>query len=398
VAEYLSTAEVARDLELNQKKAYSRVASRSPAPGAHLGEMALSELMSNDRVSALLAFLVDELSAEARPLHPGDSLEMLGQVQPLLTIPGAPVSACAPSAPRAVRSSGEPSRRGGISMEQRRWIVTVALAVGFALGALPAAAAQKEIILATTTSTQDSGLLDVLIPMFEKQSGYFVKTISVGSGQAMAMGRRGEADVLLVHAPAEEQKVVEEGAGVHRRLVMHNDFVVVGPPEDPARIRGASSAKEALTRIARSSALFLSRGDNSGTHSKEKGLWKAAGLQPDGQKWYQQTGLGMGDTLNVASEKSGYTLTDRGTYLARDKARRLRLAILVEREPLLLNVYHVIEVNPARWPRVNANGAKAFADFIVSPGAQQVIGRFGVDKVGAPLFFPDAGKPEPGGP
>ena len=236
-------------------------------------------------------------------------------------------------------------------------------------------------------------MLDVLVPAFEKQSGYFVKTISVGSGQALAMGKKGEADVLLVHAPAEEQKLVDEGFGVNRRRVMHNDFVVVGPPEDPAKIRGATSAKDALTKIARSGALFLSRGDNSGTHSKEKGLWKAAAIDPEGQKWYQQTGLGMGETLNVASEKGGYTLADRGTYLARHKARQLHLEILVEREPLLLNVYHVIEVSQARWPKVNAEGARAFADFIVSPPTQEVIGRFGVDKVGAPLFVPDAGKP-----
>ncbi len=280
-------------------------------------------------------------------------------------------------------------------MERRGSILrAVVLAVGATLAASPAVAAQKEVILATTTSTQDSGLLDVLVPAFQKQSGYFVKTISVGSGQAMAMGRKGEADVLLVHAPAEEQKLVDEGYGIHRRLVMHNDFVVVGPPDDPVGVRGVKSAKDALAKIARSGALFLSRGDSSGTHYKEKGLWKAAAIDPDGQKWYQQTGLGMGDTLNVASEKGGYTLTDRATYLARDKARHLRLEILVEREPLLLNVYHVIEVNPARWPKVNAGGAKAFADFMVSPTTQEVIGRFGVDEVGAPLFVPDAGKPE----
>jgi tungstate transport system substrate-binding protein len=250
----------------------------------------------------------------------------------------------------------------------------------------------KAVILATTTSTQDSGLLDVLIPIFEKQTGFFVKTISVGSGQALAMGRKGEADVLLVHAPADEQKVVAEGHGVNRRLVMHNDFVIVGPPGDPAKIKASGSSKDALTRIAQARALFLSRGDSSGTHSKEKGLWKAAGIDPEGRTWYQQTGLGMGDTLNVASEKGGYTLADRGTFLAQNKARPLALEILMQGEPLLLNVYHVIEVNPARWPKVNAAGAKAFADFMVSAQVQGVIGRFGVDKVGSPLFIPDAGK------
>jgi tungstate transport system substrate-binding protein len=265
-----------------------------------------------------------------------------------------------------------------------------------ALLATPAAARAapeaRTVILATTTSTQDSGLLDALLPMFEKETSFVVKTISVGSGQAMAMGRRGEADVLLVHSPADEQKLVEDGHGVNRRLVMHNDFVLVGPPSDPAKIRGSKSAAEAARRIAAAAALFVSRGDGSGTHAKEKGVWKAAGIGPEGQKWYQQTGLGMGETLNVASEKGGYTLADRGTLLSRGKSRPLALEILVEGEPLLLNVYHVIEVNAARWPKVNAAGAKAFADFMVSPRTQEFIGRFGVDRVGAPLFTPDAGK------
>jgi tungstate transport system substrate-binding protein len=270
------------------------------------------------------------------------------------------------------------------------------LAAALATCALVATARAAEpvrtVLLATTTSTQDSGLLDLLLPIFEKETGYAVKTISVGSGQAMAMGRRGEADVLLVHSPADEQKLVEDGFGLNRRLVMHNDFVLVGPASDPARIRGRKSSADAMKAIAGAEALFVSRGDGSGTHAKEKGLWKAAGLSPEGNRWYQQTGLGMGETLNVASEKGGYTLADRGTLLARGKSRPLALEILVQGEPLLLNVYHVIEVNPARWPKVNASGAKAFADFMVSPRAQELIGRFGVDKVGAPLFVPDAGK------
>ncbi|KAF0220117.1 MAG: tungstate transport system substrate-binding [Geobacteraceae bacterium] len=253
-----------------------------------------------------------------------------------------------------------------------------------------AEAAPKSVILATTTSTQDSGLLDVLIPLFEKESGYFVKTIAVGSGQAMAMGKKGEADVLLVHSPDAEKKFLEEGFGVNRRLIMHNDFVIVGPASDPARIRGSKTAVDAVKRISQAGTLVLSRGDNSGTHAKEKGLWKAAGINPEGQKWYQQTGLGMGQTLNVAAEKKGYTLTDRGTYLALRKT--LGLEILVEGDPLLLNIYHVIEVNPAKWPKVDAAGAKAFADFMVSKKVQDIIGTFGVDKFGTPLFFPDAGK------
>ncbi len=273
---------------------------------------------------------------------------------------------------------------------------TLAALAAWALAAPPSAAdpGTKTVILATTTSTQDSGLLDALVPVFEKETGYVVKTIAVGTGQALAMGRRGEADVLLVHAPAEEQKLVEDGFSASRRLVMHNDFVVVGPPADPARIKGSASSREAFRKIADAGALFLSRGDNSGTHSKEKAIWKGAGVSPEGRPWYQQTGLGMGETLNVASEKGGYTLSDRGTLLARGKARPLALEILVEGEPNLLNVYHVIEVSPARWPKVNAAGAKAFADFLVSKRGQELIGKFGVDRFGSPLFFPDAGKPE----
>lgn len=256
--------------------------------------------------------------------------------------------------------------------------------------AAKAAPQQKNIILATTTSTQDSGLLDTLIPIFEKETGYFVKTIAVGSGQAMAMGQKGEADVLLVHSPDAEKKFIEEGYGINRRLVMHNDFIIAGPGTDSAKIKGVKSAVEAMKLIASANALFMSRGDNSGTHAKEKTLWKKAGINPAGQKWYQETGLGMGQTLNVAAEKKGYTLADRGTYLALKK--NLGLNILVESDAALLNIYHVIEVNKAKWPKANAEGAKAFADFMVSPKTQNIIKTFGVDKFGSPLFFPDAGK------
>ncbi len=277
--------------------------------------------------------------------------------------------------------------------------------IGFVLGLMavfalvfsvsPATAAshkQKNVILSTTTSTQDSGLLDVLIPSFEKKTGYFVKTIAVGSGQAMAMGQKGEADVLLVHSPAAEKKFITEGYGINRRIIMHNDFIIVGSPSDPAGIKGMKSAAEAFKKIASANAIFMSRGDNSGTHSKEKVIWKAAGITPGGQKWYQETGLGMGQTLSVTAEKKTYTLVDRGTYLALKK--NLGLDILTERDALLLNIYHVIEVNPAKWPKVNAAGARAFADFMVSEETQNIIKTFGVDKFGSPLFFPDAGKEE----
>lgn len=251
---------------------------------------------------------------------------------------------------------------------------------------------QRDLILATTTSTQDSGLLDVLIPMFQRQTGYFVKTIAVGSGQAMAMGQKGEADVLLVHSPEAEKQFMEGNFGVNRRLVMHNDFVIVGPPTDPAKIKGATSALDAFGKIASANALFMSRGDNSGTDAKEKALWKLSGINQAGQKWYQETGLGMGQTLDVASEKRAYTVSDRGTYLAMKK--RLDLAILAQGDATLLNIYHVIQVNPQKFPKVNAEGARAFSDFMVSKETQAVIGKFGSDKFGEPLFFPDAGKKE----
>jgi tungstate transport system substrate-binding protein len=269
-------------------------------------------------------------------------------------------------------------------------VFVMALIVAASVISAQAASKQKNIILATTTSTQDTGLLDVLIPIFEKQTGYFVKTIAVGSGQAMAMGQKGEADVLLVHSPDAEKKFIAEGLGVNRRLVMHNDFIIVGSGADQAKIKNIKSAAEALKLIATADALFISRGDNSGTHSQEKKLWKAAGINPEGQKWYQQTGLGMGQTLNVAAEKKGYTLADRGTYLAMKK--NLGMDILVEGDAALLNIYHVMEVNVAKWPKVNAAGAKAFADFMVSKNTQNIIKTFGIDKFGAPLFFPDAAK------
>ena len=275
------------------------------------------------------------------------------------------------------------------------FIIAVLSILAPVCGILPAGTAQaeqKNIILATTTSTQDSGLLDVLLPVFEKKTGYFVKTIAVGSGQAMAMGQKGEADVLLVHSPEAEKKFMSEGYGVNRRLVMHNDFIIVGPKTDPARIKGSKSSVDAFKKIAAVNAVFMSRGDNSGTHSKEKSIWKAAGINPEGQKWYQQTGLGMGQTLNVAAEKKTYTLADRGTYLALKK--NLGLDILAERDAVLLNIYHVIEVNPAKWPRVNTAGAKAFADFMVSRQTQDIIKKFGVERYGSPLFFPNAGKKE----
>ena len=252
-----------------------------------------------------------------------------------------------------------------------------------------AGAQQSVVIVSTTTSTQDSGLLDVLVPLFEKKTGLTVKTISVGTGQALALAARGEADVTLAHAPSVEEKYVDEGKMSNRRLVMYNDFVIIGPAEDPAKIKGLPRAVDALKRIAESQSRFVSRGDKSGTHVLEQGLWKQAGIEPKGV-WYIESGQGMGQTLGIANDRRAYTLTDRGTYLA--FAKRVDLPILVEKDRPLLNIYSVMEVNPANGPRVNAAGGKAFAEFMLAPETQAVIRTFGVDKYGQALFVPIAGK------
>ena len=253
-----------------------------------------------------------------------------------------------------------------------------------------AAPAKPTIILATTTSTQDSGLLDLLVPMFQEQTGHIVQTIAVGSGEAMKMGEEGNADVLLVHAPASEVNFMEAGHGTDRFLVMHNDFIVVGPPSDPAGIKSMSSASDALKAIYETGSPFITRGDDSGTHKKELALWASAEREPVGQLWYTETGQGMGASMIVASEKEAYILTDRATFLANQD--NYQLEILVEGDNSLLNVYHVITVNPTKWPKVNYDGALAFAKFLTDPATQDVIGQFGVDKYGQPLFYPDADK------
>jgi tungstate transport system substrate-binding protein len=248
-----------------------------------------------------------------------------------------------------------------------------------------------DIILATTTSTQDSGLLDVLIPIFEKQTSYTVQTIAVGTGEALKMGEEGNADVLLVHAPASEVTFMDGGFGLDRFLVMHNDFIIVGPANDPAGIKGLGP-RESFEAIYNAGAPFVSRGDDSGTHKKELDFWKKAALDPRTEKpeWFIETGQGMGASMTVASEKEAYILTDRATYLANKD--NFQLEILVEGDNSLLNIYHVITVNQAKWPEANYEGALAFARFMLEPATQKVIGEFGVEKFGQPLFYPDADK------
>ncbi len=250
--------------------------------------------------------------------------------------------------------------------------------------------ADPNLILATTTSTQDSGLLDVLIPAFEAQSGFKVQTVAVGSGAALTLGQQGNADVLLVHSPAAEVTFMSNGFGSDRRLVMHNDFLIVGPAADPAGIKTATSAVDAFQKIAASGAQFISRGDASGTNTKELSLWKSAAITPAGQAWYVESGTGMGATLTIASEKAAYTLTDRATFLANQS--NLQLTLLYEGDNALLNIYHVIVVNHDKWPSTNLDGANAFANYVTSPAGQTLIGSFGVDKYGQQLFIPDAGK------
>ena len=244
------------------------------------------------------------------------------------------------------------------------------------------------LILATTTSTQDSGLLDVLLPDFEKEFNTQVDVIAVGTGQALQLGKDGNADVLLVHARAQEDAFMEAGDGVRREDVMYNDFVIVGPAEDPAGIKGTASAAEALKMIADAKAAFISRGDKSGTHIKELAIWKSADITPEGD-WYISSGQGMGEVLTMAAEQQAYTLSDRATYLARTK-NGLALEVLVEKDKSLLNPYGVITVNPAKGSQINSDLATKFVDWIISVPVQEKIEQFGKDEFGQSLFVPDS--------
>jgi tungstate transport system substrate-binding protein len=272
----------------------------------------------------------------------------------------------------------------------RRWALVLFLVTAAACGGPSRAAGRPEVLLATTTSFQDSGLLDVLAADFQKRSSYRLRATAVGTGAALAIGARGDADVVFVHAPNEELAFMRDGNGDRRLLVMHNDFVLLGPPSDPAQVRG-KNIFDALRRVASTGATFISRGDKSGTDIFEKNLWKQAGLAPSAP-WYVEAATGMGQTLTIASEKRAYTLSDRGTFLAR--RAQIELRITVERDPPLINLYHVITVSSRKFPGVNAGGANAFADYVVSPETQRLIASFGIEKYGEALFIPDAGKSE----
>lgn len=253
--------------------------------------------------------------------------------------------------------------------------------------------AEKKVLrMATTTSTDNTGLLDYLAPMFKKDTGIELQWIAVGTGKALKLGQNCDVDILMVHAPSAEKAFIKAGYGINRREIMYNDFIIVGPPDDPAGIKGMS-ATEALRKIANQKAIFVSRGDDSGTHKKEKTLWKTAGIDPnklDKEPWYIQTGQGMLATLNVASEKKGYTLTDRGTFIKYEATLKGKptLVILVEGDKILRNQYSVIEINPEHCPNVKNDLARTFSDWITSPKIQQAIANFRL--MGKQLFIPNA--------
>jgi tungstate transport system substrate-binding protein len=264
----------------------------------------------------------------------------------------------------------------------------VSLAIILILPVAGSAFAQSEIICSSTTSTENSGLFGYILPIFEKKTGIKVKVVARGTGAAIEMGKRGDADVAFVHAKEQELKAVEEGFFVDRHDVMYNDFVIIGPANDPAKIKGMKSAAEALKKIAGASA-FVSRGDNSGTHSKELSLWKKVGAEPKGQKWYLEVGQGMEKTQRIANEKQAYTLTDRGTWLATKDKDKLEMVIVLEGDPVLFNQYGVMAVNPEKHKHVKYKEALTFINWLISKEGQQAIGSF-KDKNGNALFIPNA--------
>jgi tungstate transport system substrate-binding protein len=291
------------------------------------------------------------------------------------------------------------SRRSAVGRPKTKYIRFAACCVllsAYCLLTVPGCSSQpaaRTLTLATTTSARDTGLLDVLTPRFKEQSGIEVKVVAVGTGQALELARRGDADVLLVHDPESEEKFMAEGFGATRRPLMYNDFVLVGPPDDPAGVKGEKSIVKAFAQLAAKEAPFYSRGDESGTHLKEKKIWSEDGIEPKGD-WYRSAGAGMAAVLRIANEKNGYTLTDRGTYLSQRK--NLNLVILSEGDPLLLNRYSVIVVNPAKHPHVHHPEAVQFLEFMTSSETRKTIAAFGVDLFGEPLFHVEGAGKETG--
>jgi len=251
------------------------------------------------------------------------------------------------------------------------------------------ASAEKEIICASTTSTENSGLFSSILPVFEKKTGITVKVVARGTGAAIEMGKRGDADMVMVHAKEQELKAVEEGYFVERHDLMYNDFIIIGPNNDPAKIRGLKSAEDAFRKLAESGNLFISRGDNSGTHTKELAIWKKAGIEPKGQRWYLEAGQGMEKTQRIADEKRAYTLTDRGTWLATRDKDKLEMIIVLEGDPILFNQYGVMAVNPEKHKHVKYKESMEFINWLISKEGQEAIGSF-KDKNGNQLFIPNA--------
>jgi len=251
------------------------------------------------------------------------------------------------------------------------------------------ASAEKEIICSSTTSTENSGLFSYILPMFEKKTGIKVKVVARGTGASIEMGKRGDADMVMVHAKEQELKAVEEGYFVDRHDLMYNDFVIIGPNNDPAKIKGLKSAQDAFRKLAESGNLFVSRGDNSGTNTKELSIWKKAGIEPKGQKWYLEAGQGMEKTQRIADEKRAYTLTDRGTWLATKDKDKLEMTIALEGDPILFNQYGVMAVNPEKHKHVKYKESMEFINWLISKEGQEAIGSF-KDKKGNPLFIPNA--------
>ena len=272
-------------------------------------------------------------------------------------------------------------------MKKLACLVVIALAAGFAATSF----AETRIKMASTTSTQNSGLFDHLLPIFEKKTGIKIDVVAVGTGASIEIGKRGDADIVFVHAKEQELKAVEDGFFVNRHDVMYNDFVIIGPPADPAKVRGMKAAADALKAIAGSGASFISRGDRSGTHTKELSLWKKAGVEPAGRTWYLEVGQGMEKTQRIADEKRAYTLTDRGTWLATKDKDKLELVIVLEGDPALFNQYGVMAVNPEKHKQVKYKEAMEFVSWIVSKEGQDAVASF-KDKNGNALFIPNAGK------